>query len=88
MCVNRSIVLLLIVCLSLSLNINSDSYLNFNHQGYTFSFENSQSPVILNITGLPQGLSLQNYTIAPVGGVKPGQYILSVKAEDASNNKD
>jgi hypothetical protein len=44
--------------------------------------------VELDITGLPINLTLNNYTIKPVGTVIPGQYILSVKANDASNVKD
>lgn len=88
MIINRSITFLFVVTISLSLSINSDSYIELNERGYTFSFESAKVPVTINVTGLPQGIDLQNYTIIPTAPVLPGQYILSVKAVDAANAKD
>jgi hypothetical protein len=82
---NRSFAFLFFFSLALTLNIISDSYLNLSPQGYTFTFTGFKPPVELNITGLPQGLTLQNYTVVPVSAVEAGQYILSVKASDASS---
>jgi hypothetical protein len=77
-----SLILFFLLAAATAATISSDSYIDLNQQGYVFSFSNAQGPVQLSITGLPQGLAIQNYTVMPVGPVQPGQYILSVKAMD------
>lgn len=79
---NSSLILLLLLASATAATITADSYVNLPPQGYAFSFTNSQGPVQLTIMGLPDGLTVKDYTIAPVGPVQPGQYILSVKASD------
>lgn len=82
--IQRSLLLLLLVVSITATTINSDSYVDLSPQGYSFTFSGNNGPVQLSITGLPQGLAVQNYTVTPVGPVQPGQYILSIKANDSS----
>lgn len=76
------------ISLALSIGIESDSYLNLGNQGYSFSFVNFKAPVVLEVTGLPDGVAVKDFSIIPVGDAAPGQYIVSVKATDATKQKD
>ena len=40
------------------------------------------------MAGLPDGVAVKDLSIVPVGNAAPGQYILSVKATDATKQKD
>ena len=85
---NRNLFLLFLVIYIRAVTINTDSYVNLPPQGYTFTFGNAQGPVQLTITGLPDGLVVENYTVVAVGPVKAGQYIISVKASDNVGNDE
>ncbi len=86
--INRTFLLFLTFSLALSISIDSDSYLNLGTKGYSFSFLNFKAPVVLEVTGLPDGVAVKDFSIVPVGETSPGQYIVSVKATDATKQKD
>jgi hypothetical protein len=59
----RSLLLCLCLFAAASLSISSDSYVDLSAQGYGFQFSDAKGAVQLSITGLPQGLAVQNYSI-------------------------
>lgn len=86
--INRSLVFLLFLAATTALKLTSDSYIELAPQGYTFQVQDGKQPVSISIANMPPGLAIANYTLITVGAVPKGQYILSVKAIDATGSSD